>query len=104
MDLSRGLRRRRARIATLGLAIGVVLLAAVSFAGGSAAKQGGAAATPAGYPQAGFGESWVWQKFLAQNTDAVETLSSLGIDVTDGTSKNPDGTSTLHTADFMFFS
>src|SRR3954451_14233925 len=94
MDLSRGLRRRRTRFVTLGVTIGVLLLTAAAFAGASGAKSGGSAAasaTPAGYPAAKPDQPWAWQKFLAQGTDAVETLGSLGIDVTEGTTKNPDG-------------
>src|SRR4051812_1211182 len=94
MEFSRRLRRRRTRIVTVGLAMGVLLLAAGAFAGASGAKSGASAsapAAPAGYPAAKPDQHWAWQKFLAQNTDAVETLASLGIDVTEGTTKNPDG-------------
>src|SRR4051812_40014312 len=94
MDFSSGLRRRRTRLVTLGVTIGVLLLTAAAFAGASGAKSGrsaSASATPAGYPAASPDQPWVWQKFLAQDIKAVETLSSFGVDVTEGTAKNPDG-------------
>src|SRR4051794_41012732 len=95
MDFSSGLRRRRTRVVTLGVTIGVLLLTAAAFAGASGAKSGGSAsasATPAGYPAASPDQPWVWQKFLAQSDSDVRVLGSFGVDVTEGTAKNPDGT------------
>ena len=94
MHLSRRLTGRRHRAVATAVACGALLLAAGSLAGSSGASSGVAAQTKAavtGYPATDPSAPWVWQKFLAQNQDDVEMLSSLGIDVTEGTDKNPDG-------------
>ena len=62
------------------------------FAGPSAAQsEGTASAVARGYP-ANQGEPTTQMRFLAKDDAAVRTASSFGIDVTEGTAKNEDGT------------
>src|SRR5262245_15444007 len=98
MKTTRSGRRRRVRAVALGVTLVALLVAAASFAGASGAQSGAQVSASdeiAGYPAPDPDAPWAWQRFLAQTPDDVERLGRLGVDVNEGTAKNPDGSAWL---------
>ena len=105
MRSSRFSRRRTARAVALGVTVGALLVVAGSFAGASGAGGASArslaassAAFAHGYPASTPDDNWAWQKFHAQSEADVNQLTSLGIDVTEGTAKNADGSADVQSS------